>query len=348
MNAQPRYAILAEGRFSPLESKTANQALRYIPERVAAVIDRRHAGKMASDVLGFGGAVPVVGDLESALAHAPTALLIGIAPMGGILPQEWRAVLLDALRRRLDLVSGLHTLLSDDEELAACAREHGAAIRDLRRVASAYERVATGSWRTRKARTILTVGTDCNVGKMTASFELHKEFERRHQSSAFVATGQTGILLAGRGIAVDSVLSDYVAGAIEWELDELASGGARYLHVEGQGSITHQGYSAVTMGLLHGVMPDAMILVHHPARDRDDYGFRLDDIPRAIALHESLIAPYKPSRVAGIAVNGVGMTPSAMRQAKDALRTATGLPVADILVDGPGELTDALLRTFSH
>jgi uncharacterized NAD-dependent epimerase/dehydratase family protein len=335
--------ILAESRFSPLESKTANQAIRYLPGEVVAVIDSRQAGATAESVLGFGGDIPVRRDLRSSLPELPDTLLVGIAPTGGILPAEWRAVILEALGAGLHVVSGLHTYLSDDPEMAAAARARGVTLTDLRKVPAEYEVVAKGNWRAREAKTILTVGTDCNVGKMTASLELHREFLRRGLDSAFVATGQTGILLSGAGVAVDSVLSDFIAGAIERELDRAAAAGHRYLHVEGQGSVTHQGYSGVTLGLLHGVMPDAMILVHHPARGEDDYGLVLDQIPRLIALHESLLAPFKRSKVVGIAVNSVRMAASDIASAKAELRRQTGLPVADVLTEERSLLAEALV-----
>lgn len=344
MRPARRIVVLAEGRFSPLESKTANQAIRYLPDEVVAVIDSRQAGATAASVLGFGGTIPVHRDLAASLAERPDTLLIGIAPMGGILPSEWRSVLLAALRAKLNVISGLHTYLSEDPELASCARANGVTLTDLRKVPAAYDVVAKGSWKSRRSKTILSVGTDCNVGKMTASLELHREFERRGLSSAFVATGQTGILLSGNGVAVDSVLSDFIAGAIERELDRASEAGSRYLHVEGQGSLTHQGYSGVTLGLMHGVMPDAMILVHHAARRTDDYDLELDDLPRAIALHEALIAPFKPSKIVGVALNAVGMTAQAASTARAELERRTGLPVADVLSDRRSILADALLE----
>jgi uncharacterized NAD-dependent epimerase/dehydratase family protein len=214
----------------------------------------------------------------------------------------------------------------------------------LRKVDPEYEVVAKGFWKRREAKTILTVGTDCNVGKMTASFELHREFCRRGLKSGFVATGQTGILLAGRGVAVDSIISDYVAGSIEREVEYSASQGANYIHVEGQGSLTHQGYSAVTLGLMHGVMPDAMIMVHHAARRVDDYGFGLDDVKEKIVLHEKIMLPFKRSKVVGIALNTVMMTSQQAQAARRDLEQQTGLPVANVLTGETGVLADALMK----
>ncbi|MBI4548658.1 MAG: DUF1611 domain-containing protein [Ignavibacteriae bacterium] len=341
-----RIVILAEGKFSPLESKTANQVIRYIPEEVVGVIDSRQAGRTAQGVLGFGEAIPVFADLRTSLQQKPNTLLIGIAPMGGRLPESWRATIKEAMALKLDIISGLHTLLSDDEEFSRLASQHKVRIHDLRKVPSEYEVIAQGLWKTRKAKTILTVGTDCNVGKMTASLELHREFAKRGLKSDFVATGQTGILLSGKGIAVDHVLSDYVAGAIELEVEKSVKQGNEYIHVEGQGSLTHQSYSSVTLGLLHGVMPDAMIMVHHPARHIDDYDFPIDDVKKLIELHEMMIAPFKPSNVVGIAMNTVMMTAQQAEAAKRDLERETGLPVANVLASEVKVLADALLKYF--
>lgn len=342
-----RMVILAEGLFSPLKSKTANQAIRYLPQQVVGVIDSSRAGKTSQEVLGFGGNIPVFRTLDQAIPYGPNTLLIGIAPTGGRLPEEWRSVLRAAIEHGLRIISGLHTFVSDDPELGALAQKHGVQIHDLRKVPAEYEVVSRGSWRTRNAKTILTVGTDCNIGKMTASLELHREMERRGLKSDFLATGQTGILIAGKGIAVDAVISDYVAGAIELAIDECVEGGAEYIHVEGQGALTHQGYSGVTLGLIHGTMPDAMVLVHQPARDIDDYGFPLSDIKMFIGLHEQVVRIFKPTKVVCIALNSIGLkNDGEILRAIERLEAETGLPVADVYRFGAGKLVDALLDNF--
>lgn len=338
-----RIIILAEGKFSPLESKTANQAIRYIPDEVVGVIDSRSGGRTAQEILGFGGAIPTYPDFRASLKARPDTLLIGIAPTGGRLPESWRTIVLEAIDARLNVISGLHTMLADDREFAARAAHHHVRLIDLRKIEPEYEVVSRGFWKRREAKTILTVGTDCNVGKMTASLELHREFCRRGLKSDFVATGQTGILLSGKGICVDSIISDYVAGSIELEIEKSIATGPNYVHVEGQGSLTHQGYSAVTLGLMHGVMPDAMIMVHHAARHVDDYGFPLDDVREKIQLHEQVMQPFRSSKVVGIAINTVMMTPQQAENAKRELELQTGLPVADVLTPECARLGDALL-----
>ncbi len=345
MTRYKRFAVLAEGLFSPLGSKTANQVIRYLPERVAGIIDSTRAKKTAADVLGYGGNIPVFGTLRELIPSGPDALLIGVAPAGGRLPEDWRPVVREAIINRLDIVSGLHTFLSDDPEFRSLAEKHPVTITDLRKVPSEYEVVAGGLWKNRSAKTILTVGTDCNTGKMTASLELHREFLRRGLKSDFVATGQTGILIDGRGIAVDSLVADYLSGAIEREIEK-RNPDVGFFHVEGQGALTHQGYSAVTLGLMHGVMPDAMILVHHAGREKDAYGLPLDDIRGFIRLHEEVLAPFKSSRVVGCAMNTVQMSPGQIREAREGITRQTGLPVADVLNGEAGILADALIGYF--
>ena len=348
MPLQRRMVVLAEGKFSPLESKTANQVIRYIPEEIIGIVDSTQAGRTCQQIIGFGGNIPILPDLRSSIPLKPNALLIGVAPTGGKLPESWRGFIKEAIGYHLDIISGLHTFLAEDEEFKTLARSAGVHLFDLRKVPPEYEVIAKGSWKSRKAKTILTVGTDCNVGKMTASLELHREFVRRGLNSYFVATGQTGILLSGRGIAIDSVLSDYVAGAIELEVEKSAKQRNDYIHIEGQGSLTHQGFSSVTLGLMHGVMPDAMILVHHPIRHVDDYGLPLDDVKKLIDLHEAVIAPFKTSKIIGIAVNGVMMRPDQVKAAIIELEKETGLPAADVLTPAVKRLADAVLSHLKN
>jgi D-glutamate N-acetyltransferase len=344
MTLQRRMVILAEAKFGPLTSKTANQAIRYIPESVVGIIDSLQAEKKVQEVLGFGGDIPVFGTLEESLVKRPDTLLIGIAPTGGRLPESWRPIVIDALDNNLNVISGLHTYLSDDPEFRSRAHSAGVELIDLRKVPPKYEVVVKGLWKKRRAKTILTVGTDCNVGKMTASYELNREFLRRGMNSAFLATGQTGILLSGSGVCVDSVVGDYIAGSIETAIDEVAGGGAEYIHVEGQGSLTHQGYSSVTLGMLHGVMPDAMIMVHHPIRPKDDYGQQLDNLPTFIHLHEMMLSPFRQSKVVGIAINTVNMNNSEIEEAKIRLEQQTGLPVGNVFSPDVRVLADAIVR----
>ena len=250
-----RLAVLAEGSFNPLEGKTALGVLRYRPEEVAAVIDSTRAGRTCEACVGIGGAIPVVADVASAAVLGADSLLIGIAPQGGELPDVWRSLVRDALERGWDVLSGLHRFLADDAELAALAQERGAALLDMRRTPPRRP-IAAARAASVEALVVLTVGSDCNVGKMTAALELRRELMARGVSAAFVATGQTGIFVADRGTAVDAVPADFVAGFTE-EMVLEAAREADVVLVEGQGALRHPGYSGVTLALMHGAAPAA-------------------------------------------------------------------------------------------
>ncbi len=346
MNQKRKMVVLAEGRFSPLRSKTANGAIVYMRDQVLAVIDSTKAGQTAQQILGYGGDIPVIKNLEEGLKFKPDTLLIGIAPSGGRLPEAWRELIKTALRNKLDVLNGLHTLLSDDSEFISLAKENKCTITDWRKIPQSSEVVSQGNWRTRRAKTILTVGTDCNIGKMTTILEVQKEFEKRGVKNDFIGTGQTGMMISGRGIAVDSIISDYIAGCIEKEIDASDKEGTNYIFVEGQGALTHQGYSGVTFGLMHGTMPDAMIICHQPTRLKDDYGIPLPDINRLIRFHEEVINIFKPTKVVGIGINSIGLTDEQSNAEAKKLEDATGLPAIDAFRFGGKKIADALFRYF--
>jgi uncharacterized NAD-dependent epimerase/dehydratase family protein len=342
-----RILALAEGRFSPLKSKTANGAIAYLPEEVVAVVDSTKAGMTAEQVLGYGGEIPVVRSMEEGLRLKPTHLLIGIAPPGGRLPEMWRALIREAIKARLHILSGLHTILSDDSEFTALARESNISITDYRKISPDSEVVAKGTWRTRKANVILTVGTDCNIGKMTTILEIQKDLVQRGVKSDFVATGQTGMMIRGRGVAVDSLIGDYIAGAIELEIDRSVAEGYEYILVEGQGALTHIGYSSVTLGLIHGTMPDAMILCHQPTRLKDDYGLVLPGLKTLIELHEGIVRFFRETKVIAIGLNSVGLSDEESLATADRITQETGLPAIDAFRFSPKKLTEAILNYFA-
>jgi uncharacterized NAD-dependent epimerase/dehydratase family protein len=343
----PRFLIVADGDFTPMTSKTANSVIRYLPDRTVGVLDRQQAGKTVQDVLGFGGALPIVGSMREGLALGPTAVLIGIAPQGGRMPPEWRAWLAEALDHGCDLWSGLHTFLGDDPLLAEKARRHGRKIFDLRRPPADLP-IASGAAKTVEALVVLTVGTDCNVGKMTAQLQLTKQLNARGLRTRFVATGQTGIMIEGWGIAVDAVVADFIAGAAERLVLEGAKG-ADVILVEGQGSLNHPGYSGVTLGLLHGSCPDAMILCHQSTREyigdyRQAAWLRIPPLTEYIRLYETIGSAVHPTKVIGISLNTYDMTEVEARQACEAAARETGLPATDPVRFDPAPLVDAIVN----
>jgi uncharacterized NAD-dependent epimerase/dehydratase family protein len=351
MSARPdhRFLILADGQFDPLTSKTANSCLRYFPDRITGVFDRRQAGKTVQQVLGFGGDIPVVGDFARGLelGGGATAVLIGIAPPGGQLPDEWRGWLRTAIERGLEIWSGLHTFIADDPELGALARAKGVRILDARKP-PAHLPIADGRAAEVAACTILAVGSDCNVGKMTAQLQLRDALVKRGRRTSFVATGQTGIFIEGWGIAVDAVVADFIAGAAE-QLVLQGAKDADIVLVEGQGSLLHPGYSGVTLGLLHGSCPDAMILCHQSSRDYiGDYHGRspwvkIPPLPELIQIYERAAAPVRPAKVIAICLNTYDLEENAARKAVADAGRETGLPVTDPVRFDPSPVVDAMM-----
>ena len=345
-----RIAILAEGAFEWHYGKTATGVIRYGKDTVVAVIDSTKAGMDVPQALGgapFGHGIPVVRDIKEALTYSPDTLLIGIAPMGGALPAAWRWQLLTAIDAGLDLVSGLHFFLSDDEELRSAAAKRGVTIWDVRRPPDT-NRVAQFLPHRPGSHTVLLVGSDCAVGKMTAALELDIEARRRGLNSAFVATGQTGIMISGTGLPVDRIISDFVAGMVEQMVLDFTNE-HDWVFVEGQGALNHPGYSPVTLGLIHGSMPDAMIFCHLAgATAIEGYTYcPLPSLKRMIEFNEdtvSWVRPERPCKVAGLALVTFGLSE---QEAKDAIKQAedeTGLPATDVLRFGAGVLMDALSK----
>jgi uncharacterized NAD-dependent epimerase/dehydratase family protein len=340
VSSQRRICILTDGRLDPFTAKTAVGLLRYCPDEVVAVIDREHAGGSLVELLGCGDGVPVVRDIESAMAFHPDQLVLGVAVPGGRVPDEWRSIIRAALLAGLDVVNGLHTRLRADAELADIACQAGRRIVDIRDVAQPSS-VGTGQARTTSAHRVLTVGTDCNIGKRLTALELSLELRRRKRRAEFVATGQTGVLITGSGVVVDAVVSDFVSGAVEQAILDRAD--ADYVVVEGQGALLHPSYSAVTLGLLHGALPDSMVLCHASARTT----LRNTDVPmpsldRTIELYESVVEPIHPARIVGVALNGLGLNDAEQDRAIEEVRRQTGLPVVDPVRTGVGDLVDAI------
>jgi uncharacterized NAD-dependent epimerase/dehydratase family protein len=345
--AVKRYAILAEGGFAEHEAKTATGVLRYASSETVAIIDSTRAGTLARDhIPGLTSEVPVVASLEEALAHGPTTLLIGIAPAGGHLPAAWLPTLTEALARGLDVESGLHDFVADVPELAQAAARHGRELRDLRRVPADLDVPALDVLGL-DARPVLSVGSDCALGKMTVTLELDREARRRGLASCFVPTGQTGIAIAGWGIAVDAVVSDFVSGSAERLVLEGArrAGPGALLWVEGQGSINHPSYSGVTLGLLHGSAPQAMVLVHEPGRTTIDGMPQapLPPLPELIADYERLARYVRPAPVVAIALKTNRLDDAGARRAAAEVEDETGLPADDPVRFGAARLLDAVL-----
>jgi uncharacterized NAD-dependent epimerase/dehydratase family protein len=336
-----RYLILAEGRSGDSHyGKTARGVIRYGPHPTVALVDSTRAGETHEGI-------PVVATIGEALHLRPTTALVGVATQGGRFPPAWRELLKTCIAAGLDVENGLHEFLADDPELAELARSRGVELRDLRRPPTDLN-VPTGENLTIPARVALTVGSDCAIGKKTVALELELEARRRGLRSVFVPTGQTGIAIAGWGIAVDAVVSDFLAGAAERLVVEGYARGGELLFVEGQGSLVHPAYSGVTLGLLHGAAPHVLVLCHRAGATKiEGYpGHPLPSLPELVDLHERVGLPLRPTRVACLALNTADLSEEAAAGAIAEAAEESGLPADDPVRFGAGALLDSVLAAF--
>ena len=342
MAAGERTVILAEG-FSgdPHYGKTMRGVLRYRRDDVVVIVDSRRAGETEAGV-------PIVADVDSALSFGPEVAIVGVATQGGRFPPAWRAILRRSIDAGLSIENGLHEMLGDDLELRLLADVAGVELRDLRRPPPGLD-VATGANLEVDAQIVLTVGSDCAIGKMTVSLELDRVARERGHPSVFVPTGQTGIAIAGWGIAVDAVVADFVSGAAEQLVVEGRRRGGELLWVEGQGSLVHPCYSGVTLGLYHGAVPHALVLCHRAGASEIEGspGHPIPPLRELVELYQRMALPRRPSRVVALALNTVGMDDGTARGAIEAASDETGLPAADPVREGADGLLDAVLAALA-
>ena len=330
--------ILAEG-FSgdPHYGKTGRGVLAYGRRPVVAILDSTRAGESQNGV-------PIVASVADALPFGPTTALVGVATQGGRFPPAWRNLLRTAIASGLHVENGLHEFLADDEELTALAGRHGVELRDLRRPPAGLD-VPSGANLELPAKIVLTVGSECAIGKMTVALELDRAARERGLASQFVPTGQTGIAIAGWGIAVDAVVSDFLAGAGERLVVEGHERGGELLFVEGQGSLIHPAYSGVTLGLVHGTAPHLFVLCHLAGQTEIE-GYPGQPIPplqELVELHERIALPARPARVAAIALNTRLLEEEDARAAIAAAEAETGLPADDPVRFGSATILAAVL-----
>jgi uncharacterized NAD-dependent epimerase/dehydratase family protein len=344
MSNARRMVILVDGYTEAITAKTAVCVIRYRPEEVVAVLDRGGAGKTSGELLGVGGSIPVV----AGLADAPGAntLLLGIAPPGGKIPANWRPIVLEALSRRMTVVSGLHQFLCEDADFAAAAAQHGAKLVDLRR--NDERDVAQRVGIREECLRIHTVANDCSCGKMVTAVEVAQGLNRAGVDAAFVATGQTGMLVAGGGCAVDRVISDFVAGAAEKLI--LTNQQHEVILLEGQGSLFHPRYSGVTLSLLHGSIPHGLIMCYEMGRKAIHSmtpPFPLPPLKKAIDYYEETANIMHPCRVIGLAVNGMKYSDAEVAAECARVEDEFQLPACDVIRHGPGKLVEAVKKMRS-
>ena len=279
--------------------------------------------------------------LAEAKAAGVKTVVIGVANRGGVISQAWKKILVTALEEGFDLASGLHNLLRDEPDLAAVAQATGRTLHDVRVPTVDYP-IANG--KKRRGKRMLAVGTDCSIGKMYTALCMDKEMRARGLKSSFRATGQTGILITGDGVPLDAVIADFMAGAVEWLTPD--NDADHWDLIEGQGSLFHVSYSGVTLALIHGGQPDALVICHEPTR-KHMRGLPEYSLPSIEAVRDMALALARVANPACVAI-GVSINTQAMSEADAKAYLAdveqrTGLPATDPFRFGAGKLVDAML-----
>lgn len=281
--------------------------------------------------------------IDEARAAGVRTMVIGVVNPGGVLPDHWVDTIVAALDAGLDVASGLHMRLGSVEAIAEASRRNGRNLFDVRH---STERFSTGKGTKRPGRRLLTVGTDCSVGKKYAALALEKGMRERGLDADFRATGQTGVLISGRGVAVDAVVADFIAGAAEWLSPAAAPG--HWDVVEGQGSLFHPSFAGVTLGLLHGAQPDAFVVCYEPTRRKmRNVEHPIPAIEEVIELTVRCGRLTNPEiRCVGIAVNTAALDEAAARQVLGEIAEKHGLPATDPVRFGVGPIVDRLIEEF--
>jgi uncharacterized NAD-dependent epimerase/dehydratase family protein len=332
-----RYAILAERWFARNHAKTAHGLIRYGRDEVVCVMDSTLSGKRISDVLpDLGRDAPIVATLDEALTFSPTSILVGLAPPGGKLPVEWMETLKAASDAGVEIVSGLHQRLAPEFP--------DKPVWDVREPPGDIP-LFSGEGFDVEQKVALTVGTDSAIGKMTATLEIERAAREAGVSPEFVPTGQTGVIIAGWGICVDAVVSDFVAGASEQLVLEVAKTSPDLILVEGQGSLGHPAYSGVTLGLMHGSCPDCLILCSADPAEEVFGGVPRPSPARVARLYEEVAALIKPAPVVAVSLNTRGMEEREAQNLIAAVADETGLPATDPFRSSAAPILEAILET---
>jgi uncharacterized NAD-dependent epimerase/dehydratase family protein len=335
-----RIIILTEGHTEPHAGKTAASVIRYRGHEVVALLDGTQKGRTSGELLGV-GSVSIVGKLDD-VPEANT-LLLGIAPPGGKIPASWRAIILDAIaRRKMDVISGLHDFVGDDPEFAAAAKLSGATIHDVRK--NTEKTIARRIGLRPDCLRVHAVGHDCSIGKMVVSIEVTNGLKKRGHDAKFIATGQTGIMVEGDGLPIDCIVADFVSGAAEKLI--LENQHHDILVVEGQGSLVHPSYSGVTLGLLHGCAPQALILCYEYGRERVTgvESVAIPPLAEIKRIYDVMANIHQPCQIIGIGINGRKLSATDAAHERQRVKAEFGLPACDVFRDGPDELVEAVIQ----
>lgn len=339
-NTEKRIVILCHRAFNYILNKTGNMLIRYRPEDVVAVIDKSKAGKTAESELGYGGDIPVLENFASCNGVNPDTLVIGNASQGGFISDEYRNEVKNAIMSGCNIISGMHQFLQDDPELANLAKEYNVTLTDLRRPPKPPN-FPKGSWQNRTIPVLLIVGTDCDTGKMTTGWEITQRLKERGRKVEFIGTGQTGILLSGSGVPIDAVTADFMAGEIEHVIDQCPDD-TELVIVEGQGSLTNQYYAGVTLGLLHGAMPNYMIMTHDPGRPEDVTNLPISSMKQVMELHVDLMKNFRDSKFLGINLLTFKLSDEEATSEIEKTEKEHGIATTDLIRFGDMNFMDAI------
>ena len=340
MSQKKKIVILSHGAFNYIKNKTGNMLIRYRTEEVVAVLDRTKSGITAYDELGYGEDIPVLDNFDDCIDFKPDTLVIGNASQGGFISDEYRVEVIKAIEFGCDIISGMHHFINDDEEFVQLAERFNVSLFDLRRPPDPPN-FPKGSWHKRKIPVLLIVGTDCDTGKMTTAWEVSERLKSKDRKVEFIGTGQTGILLSGAGVPIDAVKADFMAGEIENMIDKVPDD-TELIIVEGQGALTNQYYAGVTLGLLHGAMPDYMLMTHDPARDLDVTDYPMASMKLVMDMHLDLMINFKESKFIGINLLTFALSDEEAKKEIDKVKNDYGMPTTDLIRYGSNELIESI------
>jgi len=336
---QRRIIILTEGLTNPHHGKTARNLIYYKPEEVLAIFDRTQAGKNSLELLGA-GCVPVIDSLD--LYPEADTLVIGVATPGGKIPSSYKEIILQAINRKMNIVNGLHEFLSADSDIKKAALKNNVTLQDIRY--NEEKDIVQRKGINPHCLRIHTVGNDCSLGKMIVSLEVNNALIKAGYDSKFAATGQTGILIEGDGVPIDAVVGDFINGAAEKLV--LRNQHHEIINIEGQGSLVHPRYSAVTLGLLHGCIPHGLIMCYEMGREyiHGMDNIKIPPLKEVIKLYENIAGVMFPCKVIGIAINSRKFSAAEADYERKRIKEEFELPACDVIRHGCDELVTAVLQ----
>ena len=335
-----KFTILCPRAFDYILNKTGNMLIRYRPKEVCSIIDPDNAGKKASDILGYGGEIPIVKNFKDSKIYSPDSLVIGNAPQGGVINEDYKEEIKKAISFGCDIYNGMHQFLKDDPHFSELAKTNKVKIYDLRRPPHPPH-FPKGLWKERKAKVLLVVGTDCDTGKMTTAWEITRRLKKRGRRVEFIGTGQTGILLGKYGIPIDAVVADFMVGETEFIMDSI-SNDTELIIVEGQGSISNMYYAGVTLGLMHGAMPDYLVLTHELGRELDVCNNPIPSIKDTMDIYISLMKNFKKTKFLGINLITLQTDEDQALKEIDNMALKYNLPVTDLVRFGSKEMIEKI------